>query len=147
MIYEDFCHSERLLKVIWPSDLSSKMSSIECQCSLFLQMSWIHSTNPVVDWLKGVNSGQLSSSASVEEPTKRSEWILVDTIDTGYYYPKPPGDLVCGCQLVKLETLVFQCSAQNLLINLAPCPFCIPPVQQVLLLSHLLLRRFITTQH
>ena len=54
-------------------------------------MSWIHSTNPVVDWLKGVNSGQASSSAPVEEPTKRSEWILVDTIDTGYYYPKPPG--------------------------------------------------------
>ena len=54
-------------------------------------MSWIHSINPVVDWLKGVNSGQASSSASVEEPTKRSEWILVDTIDTGYYYPEPPG--------------------------------------------------------
>ena len=54
-------------------------------------MSWINSTNPVVDWLKGVNSGQASNSASAEEPTERSEWNLVDTTDTGYHYPEPPG--------------------------------------------------------
>ena len=51
-------------------------------------MSVIYRTNWVVDWLKGVYSGQGSSTASVVELTKQSEWNLVNMIDTGYCHLK-----------------------------------------------------------
>ena len=53
-------------------------------------MSVIHGTNRVVDWLKGVESGQGSSRASAAELAKQSEWNLVNMIDTGYCDPESP---------------------------------------------------------
>ena len=67
------------------------MSMVTLSFPRSLQMSWIHGTNPVVDWLKGVYSRPGSSSSSTVEPTERSKWILVDTINTGHSYPEPPG--------------------------------------------------------
>ena len=67
--------------------------SIVCTRNSFsLQMSVIHGTNRVVDWLKGVDSGQGSSTASVADGTEQSEWTLVNTIDTGFCHLKQPKD-------------------------------------------------------
>ena len=46
-------------------------------------MSLIQCTTRIEDWLKEVDPGQVSSTESVYELTKRSEWNLVDVIDTG----------------------------------------------------------------
>ena len=53
-------------------------------------MSLIHPTNRVVDWLKGVDSGQGSSTVSAAKLTEQSEWNLVNRIDTSFRHPKPP---------------------------------------------------------
>ena len=51
-------------------------------------MSVIHGTNKVANWLKGVDSGQGSSTVSAAELTEQSEWNLVNTIDIGYCHPR-----------------------------------------------------------
>ena len=53
-------------------------------------MSVIHRTNRVVNWLKGVDSGQASSTVSAAELTEQSEWNLVNEIHTGYCHPESP---------------------------------------------------------
>ena len=53
-------------------------------------MSLIHPTSRVVDWLKGVDSGQGSSSVLGTELMEQSEWNLVNTLDTGFCDPDSP---------------------------------------------------------
>ena len=57
---------------------------------ILFQMSLIHPTSRVVDWLKGVDSGQGSSSVLGTELTEQSEWNLVNTLDTSFCYPNLP---------------------------------------------------------
>ena len=53
-------------------------------------MNLIHPTNRVVDWLKGVDSGQGSSTVSAAELTEQSEWNLVNRMDTSFRHSEPP---------------------------------------------------------
>ena len=47
-------------------------------------------TTRVGQWLTDVEPGVGSSSESVTEPTEPSNWVLDQTIDTGYRCPEPP---------------------------------------------------------